>query len=365
MSLISKKQEKNKNNPKDSVGKGNIISNLFLIVLIVGVAYLCYLIFESFIVELLVAVMLVSIFYRPYKWLVKKFGGREKLASLTMCILISLLVIIPMVNLIVVAAQKSISAYNEFNQFLNQEGFEQIIETDIIDRFNFIQVGEEELKNVLMDVAQKSSNWLVGGATNVVKGTTNFVVSLVIIIFSMFFFFVDGHRMLRKLMHWLPLPDDYNKEIFRKFKDVSYSSIISTFVSAVAQGLIGAVGFMIVGLPAFFAGIAMGFLSLLPYIGSAFIWFPVAIFLLITGQLWQGIFLLVWGAGIVSLVDNLIRAYIITGKSQVHPIFIIFSILGGISLFGFWGVILGPLIISLAVTVLHIYEMEYHEVLKK
>jgi len=89
------------------------------------------------------------------------------------------------------------------------------------------------------------------------------------------------------------------------------------------------------------------------------IWLPVGIYLLIAGQIWQGIFLLTWGGLIVSMIDNLIRAYIIKGKAQVHPIFIIFSILGGISLFGFWGIIFGPLIISLAATVMHIYETEY------
>jgi predicted PurR-regulated permease PerM len=74
---------------------------------------------------------------------------------------------------------------------------------------------------------------------------------------------------------------------------------------------------------------------------------------------------MIWGAAIVGVVDNLIRAYMIKGESSVHPIFIIFSILGGISLFGFWGVIFGPLIISIAVTILHIYELEYETVLEK
>ncbi len=109
----------------------------------------------------------------------------------------------------------------------------------------------------------------------------------------------------------------------------------------------------------------MGFLLLLPYFGATLVWFPIAIYLLATGQVWQGIFLLAWGAGVVATSDNLIRAYIIKGKAQVHPIFVIFSIFGGISLFGFWGVIFGPLIISLAVTVLHIFELEYGDILER
>jgi len=103
----------------------------------------------------------------------------------------------------------------------------------------------------------------------------------------------------------------------------------------------------------------MGFLSLLPYIGAGFVWFPAGIYLLFIGKIWQGVFLLIWGIFAVSMIDNVVRAYIIKGKAQIHPILIILSILGGISLFGFWGVFLGPLIISIAITVFHIYELEY------
>lgn len=351
---------------KKTSGKNRtLISKAFLMILLVGVFYVTYLLFAPFLVEILAAAMLVSIFYRPYGWLSRKLGGRKRVASLLMCILISLLVIIPAVNLLIVAGQKSISAYNEFNQYVNQHGFEFVTESPLMEKFKFLNVGGFNIEGVLTDIAQKASNWLVGGATGLVKGTTNFFISLGIIVFTMFFFFVDGEKMLRQIMHWMPISNNYSIEIFNKFRDVSYSSVVATFASAIVQGLLGALGFIIVGLPAFFAGIIMGFTALLPYVGSGLVWFPVAIFLLITGQIWQGIFLLVWGFAIVSLVDNVIRAYVIKEKSQVHPIFIIFSILGGISLFGFWGVIIGPLVISLAVTVLHIYEMEYKEVLER
>ena len=92
--------------------------------------------------------------------------------------------------------------------------------------------------------------------------------------------------------------------LFKKFRDVSFSTMISVFATALAQGTIGAIGFMIVGIPAFFPGVAMGFLSMLPYVGTALIWFPIGVYLLVVGNIWQGVFMLVWGAGVVSLVDN-------------------------------------------------------------
>jgi len=346
------------------------LSKVFLIILLVSVFFACYLIFKPFLIEIFAATVLVSIFYTPYSWLVKKMRGRKNLASLIMCLAIILVVIVPLVNLIVYGAQKSIEAYSETISYLNNDGFEGVIKNStlkdsILSKLNLFGIGDGTIRETTIEAIKKSSNYITSGAAKIAKGTTSFVISLITIIFTMFFFFVDGKKMLEKLMYWTPLPNKYDKEIFKKFRDVSYSTMLSTFVTAIAQGLIGAIGFMIVGLPAFFAGVFMAIFSLIPYIGTAIIWLPVAIYLFIIGEIWQGVFLVIWGAGVVGTVDNLIKAYIIKGKAQVHPIFIIFSILGGISLFGFWGVILGPLIISLAVTILHIYEIEYGETLEK
>jgi len=343
----------------------NFISRIFLIFLIIAIIIACYLIFKPFLVEIIAAAILVSIFYAPYRWLVEKFRGRRNLAALIMCILIAALIIIPLANFMVYAAQKSVDAYSETIKRVDTESLGAIINDGVLEKVNYLGIDQESLKGFIIEMAKKLKDWLVSGGTNFIKGTTNFIISFILIIFTMFFFFVDGSKMVEKLMYWTPLSNKYDKRIFQKFRDVSRSIVLSTFVTAIAQGLIGALGFIIVGVPAFFAGVAMGFLSLVPYIGAAFIWFPVGIYLLLVGEIWQGIFLLVWGGAIVSTVDNLIKAYLIKGKAHVHPIFIIFSILGGIALFGFWGIIFGPLIISLAVTVLHIYELEYESVLEK
>jgi len=344
----------------------NIIPRAFLIFLVVSVLFFCFLIFRPFLIEIIAAAILASIFYTPYQWLAGKLGGRKNLAALVMCILVAVLVIVPLSNFIVYAAQRSIDAYSDLSAMASANDIGGLIaKGGLWEKIDYIGIDREAFKIFIFDLAKNFKDWLVAGGANLIKGTTNFIISLVLIIFTMFFFFVDGERMLEKLMLWTPLPNKYDREIFKKFRDVSYSTIMSTFVTAIAQGIAGAVGFMIVGVPAFFAGVAMAFLSLLPYVGAAFVWVPVAVYLLATGNIWQGIFLLAWGAGIVSTIDNFLRAYLIKGKAQVHPIFIIFSVLGGIALFGFWGIVFGPLIISLAVTILHIYEMEYENILEK
>lgn len=343
----------------------SFLSRAFLFFLIFSVAFAVYKIFQPFLVIILAATILVSIFYAPYEQLVKMFKGRKNLAAFVMCVLVAILVIVPLSNFIVYTAQRSVEAYDKTIVFVNERDLPETIKNTFWAKYNLLGINSDTFKSALVDVAKKVNEWLVNGAGNLIKGTTSFVFSFIMILFTMFFFFADGKKMLDRLMHLTPLSNKYDKEIFKKFSDVSSSIMLSTFVTAIAQGIIGGVGFMIVGLPAFFAGIAMGFLSLMPYIGAAIIWFPAGIYLLVIGKVWQGVFILIWGGAVVSSVDNLLRAYIIKDKAQVHPIFIIFSILGGISLFGFWGVIFGPLIISIAVTILHIYEMEYESVLEK
>ena len=337
----------------------------FLLILLGLVLIGCYFVFRPFLTEILVAAILVSIFYTPYLKLTNFLKGRQNLAALLMCLFLVMLIIIPTVRLVIYAGQQSVTAYAQAVNFFNSHSINGVIQPSalpdkLFGSFNLAQYYDNQtFKNIFLDILKQSSNWLLSGATMLVKGTTSFIVSLFVIIVTMFFFFVDGRKMLERLMYLSPLPNAYDKEIFQKFRTVSYTTILSTFVTASAQGLVGAIGFAVVGFPAFLAGVIVALLSLLPYLGSMIFYVPVGLYYLLVGKIWQGIFILLWGAIIIGNIDNIIRAYMIKGKAQVNPIFVVFSILGGIVLFGFWGVVLGPLIISIAVTIFHIYELEF------
>lgn len=336
----------------------------FLIALLAAVLFVSYLIFKPFLLWVLVAAILTTIFYPWYKFFLRFFRGYKTIASFVMCLLVCLIVLIPVAVIVIYTADRIIEVFPKVMGYFNQESVDMLLENRYTERLQNMGFDIWMAKDYLIDVGTSAANWILAGAKSVAGQVATFLISIPVIIFTMFFFFMDGERMLKRLMHWTPLPNKYDKEIFQQFKDVSFQTIISTFITAIAQGIIGAIGFMVVGLPAFFAALAMGILSLLPYVGTGFVWAPVAAYLLVTGQIWQGVFLAIWGAGVISVSDNVIRAYIIKGKAHVHPIFIIFSILGGIALFGFWGIIFGPLVIALAVTILHIYEMEYKDALE-
>ncbi len=338
----------------------------FLLILVLLVIIGCYLVFRPFLTEILVAAILATIFYRPFNALARFLKGRRNLAAILMCLLLVAVIILPTIRLIVYGADKSVAAYNETVSFFSDHNLNDVFRNDFfqnsalrylnLDKYNF---QDQAFQDAFLSTLKQSSDWLLSGATFAIVETTNFLVSIVLIILAMFFFFVDGKKMLTRFMYLSPLPNKYDQELFRKFRAVSYTTFVSTFVAAIAQGVVGAIGFAIVGFPAFLAGILVALLSLIPYLGSMIFYVPVGIFYLLIGDIWQGIFIFLWGAIVIGTTDNIVRAYMIKDKAEINPIFVLFSILGGIVVFGFWGVILGPLIVALAVTVLHLYELEF------
>ncbi|NCN99642.1 AI-2E family transporter [Candidatus Falkowbacteria bacterium] len=343
----------------------------FLLILVALVIVACYFIFRPFLTEIFVAAILASVFYTPYLRFAKFLHGRKKLAASLMCILLLVIIILPTIQLLAYTGQRSVVAYNATVVFFNEHNTNEIFQADFFNRgvlgylhLSSYDLNSTTLQSTLLEIFKKSSNWLLDGATMALKGTTDFVVSLILVIIAMFFFFVDGQGMLKRLMRISPLPDKYDQTLFLKFRAVSYATFISTFVAAVAQGLVGAIGFAIIGFPALLAGILVALLSLLPYIGAALFYVPMGIYYLLIGNIWQGIFILIWGTMVISTIDNVIRTYMVKGEAEINPIFVLFSILGGVVMFGFWGVVLGPLVVALAVTVFHIYELEFCDMLE-
>lgn len=340
------------------------LSKPFLIALVLATLIACYFVFKPFLTVIVIAAILVTIFYKPYEKLVAFLKGRRNLAALLMCLMLVIVLILPTIKGIVYTADKSVEAYTETTAYFTNHNMSDVLQTPFfvrlhLDGINFDKYNNDVFQNVLLDVLQKSSNWMISGATLILAETTNFIIDLTLIILTMFFFFVDGKKMLNSAMYLLPLDDKYNKEIFHKFREVSYTTMVSTFVVALAQGAVGAIGFAFVGFPAFLAGVLVALLSLLPYVGSMIFYVPVGIYYLIMGQTWQGIFILLWGFLIIGTIDNVIRAWMLKDEAQVNPIFVVFAVLGGIVLFGFWGVVLGPLVVAITVTILHIYSLEF------
>lgn len=339
-------------------------SRIFTVVLLLAVLYFSYLFFKPYLLVIAIAGVLVAIFYPLYKKFLFWTRGKVSLSAIAVCLLVLLIIIVPFSYFAFFLAQRSIEAYSTLSPSING-GVLEFVDAQLIERLDFIDPQVFDVRQTIIDSVIAVRGAILTGATALVRGTTGFVFGLILTLFTMYYLFIDGPALLRRVMRLTPLSNKYDKLIWNKFRDVSHTVMVSTFVTAVAQGVVGAIGFLIVGFPAVIASILMAIASLIPYVGTTLVWGPIAIYLLLTGQIWQGVFLLAWGMIAIGLTDNLLRPYLIKGKAKVHPLIIFFSILGGISLMGFWGIIFGPLVVSLAVTMLHIYELEFSDILER
>lgn len=188
------------------------------------------------------------------------------------------------------------------------------------------------------------------------QGTFEFAASLLITTYLAFFLIRDGDRIVHAMRRALPLAPGHKQELLNKFSTVIRSMVRGNLVVAAIQGALGGLAFWFLGVGgALLWAVAMAFLSLLPAIGAALVWLPVAIWFFVTGAVWQSIALAAWGILVIGLVDNLLRPMLV-GKATLMPDYVVMiTTLGGMAVFGIHGFVLGPVVAAMFFAVWHLY----------
>jgi predicted PurR-regulated permease PerM len=217
--------------------------------------------------------------------------------------------------------------------------------------------GEIKLEQIVQTGVTKASAFVYTNAIGLIKGFSFFLFDLILVLFIAFFMFLQGDDFINAIKQLSPLDPVHNDEILRETETTIKATLWGTVIVAFAQGTLGGVGFLIFGLaqPAFW-GTVMIPASVIPVVGSTIIWGPAAIYLLFTGHVASGVGLILWGGVVVSVIDNILKPILVKGSSETPSIFILFSILGGLTYFGMIGFILGPLILSFLLSLLRIYQ---------
>lgn len=221
------------------------------------------------------------------------------------------------------------------------------------------------LENLAMKFSDKIgevSGSFFSMVTIFVKNISFFVLQIIIFLFAVFFFLIDGSLISDYIRRLVPLAPKQKEALFKKIYDLMRSIIFGTIGGAVAQGFLFWIGLMVVGVenPIFWAIIGAVF-SPVPYVGVGIVWLPIVMSLYLNDHWGSATFLLIWCAGLVSNIDNLVKSYLIGAKSHLHPFAVMLAILGGAFSFGFQGLIFGPFVLMLLLAFLHIYELEFGE----
>lgn len=233
--------------------------------------------------------------------------------------------------------------------------------------FDRLGIGNLDLlRSRFVELLKEASQFIAGRALSIGQDTLRLFVSVGIMLYVLFFFFRDGRLIARNIRASLPLSDEYNAQLIARFTAVVRATVKGNIVIAVVQGLIGGSTFWALGVQgALLWGTLMTFLSLLPAVGSALVWGPAAIYLIVTGSAVKGAILIFVGVAVIGLVDNLLRPILVGRDTKLPDYVVLISTLGGISIFGINGFVIGPLIAALFMAVWTLFRDEKAEVARE
>jgi predicted PurR-regulated permease PerM len=303
-------------------------------------------------------VILAIVFTPLYRRALRSLRHRRTLAALATLVIIVLIVILPLTLITVLLVQEGSGVYERIQsgEFDIGRYFQQVFNalpgwvTSLLDRFGLTNLSVVQQR--LSEAARKSSQFFAGQALNLGQNMVNFVLSLFIMLYLLFFLLRDGDALVDRIRAAIPLRPEHLRPLARGFTGVIRATVKGTLVVAVVQGALGGLIFWILGIhaPALWAAL-MAVLSLLPAVGTALVWLPVAIYLLVTGETWQGLVLIAFGVVVIGLVDNVLRPILVGKDTRMPDYVVLISTLGGIAIFGINGFVIGPVIAAMFMSV--------------
>jgi predicted PurR-regulated permease PerM len=310
------------------------------------------------------ACVIALLFYPLHVRLVRLWGS-PSLAALTTLAACLAIGIIPTLFVVGSFVQEGAALYQRLQsgdlnpgEFIDRikQGFPVV--QDFLDRFN---VDINKIKADLSSAAINVSRFIAQNAAQFGQGTVQFLVSLCLMLYVAFFMLRDGAGLVRLLVRALPLGDERERLLFDKFAEVTRATVKGNLVVAVVQGTLGGIIFWLLGIQgALLWGVIMTLLSLIPVVGAGLIWGPVAIYLFAVGDWVQGVILVAFGAGVIGLVDNILRPILVGRDTKLPDYIVLLSTLGGFVLFGMNGFVLGPLTAVVFVAVWEIFIREFN-----
>ena len=319
------------------------------------------------------AAILALLFNPLQRWLVKRLNGRRNLAAALSLIACICIVVIPGSLILASLAQEATGLYNRLSR--SQLDLVTIVEqigdalpSWVVQALSVFELGNlEQVQARLNSFVAQAAQFVASRALSIGQGTAQLFVSLGVMLYVLFFLFRDGAGVAVTIRRASPLSNFHTDYILRKFATVVKATVKGNVIIAIIQGSIGGITFWFLGIEAALLwGVLMAVLSLLPAIGSFLVWAPVAIYLLLTGDYLRGAILLAVGVFVISLIDNLLRPPLVGKDTRLPDYVVLVSTLGGISLFGINGFVIGPLIAALFFAVWSLFAnreraLEMHE----
>lgn len=328
----------------------------FLLALAMGISILFFVVIRAFVLAVLLAAVFAGLAYPLYRWLLARMGARTAAAATLLILLVG--VGIPVAGFLTLVATEAVQISQGVETWFQEEDRMAEIQ-GLLSRIPFADglfpEGDRILEQV-QEAAGGTSSFLMGRLAAATRGTLSFFLQILVLFYALFYFLIDGPKILASILQYIPLERGQKDELLERFVSVTRATLRGSLLIGLLQGTVAGLAFWVAGVPGpAFWGTVMVVLSIIPIIGAVLIWLPAGIYLIMAGQVGAGVALLAWCAVVVGSIDNLLRPRLIGRDARMSDLLILLSTLGGIILFGAVGFIVGPIVAALFVTVWHIY----------
>jgi len=336
----------------------------FLGILTLFAVVVAFIITRPFLYPLAAAIVLAVVFNPIHQRILLWTKGKASLAALFSTLTLLFVFGIPIFILISVAANEAVSAAQYLTRRSAAEGGFTLFLTTIAERAlrfmgHWVDLSKYDVRGAINSHVQQAGVWVLGSGAAILGGFARLLVSTLITLVIVYFLFRDGRNWIHRAVGVIPLSPEQARRLINNISDTIIANVYGILSVGLAQGVLTGMAMAFVGIESpLLLGLGAAFASVIPVIGAGIVWIPAGLYLIFTNAVWKGIFVLLWGSIVISSADNIVRPWVVSGKVQLHPLVLLFFILGGVEAFGFLGLFLGPVIASVMVVLFAMFREE-------
>ncbi len=327
---------------------------------------------------LFLTVRLYLPFFQPIAWaavialllnpinrvLCRMFKDRRGLAAFILCLCFVAFIFIPVVAGLARVTTQAIEVVTDLSHKIQEKEISLVPNREKHPRvyalgktfFEKVEKFQKDIESSVLSAISWTGQFLLSRGTTIFRNTVKFVLQVVFMVVTLFYLFRDGERFVKGIRGLLPVPREEADHIIKKIQQVLEATLYGSLLTSLAQGVLGILIFALLGFgSSILLGILIALASFIPLIGTAIVWAPAVFYLLVKGFYIKALILFLYSALLISQIDSIIRPFFISGRTEIHNLFIFFSIFGGIKLFGFLGIFLGPILVAMSLSIIHIY----------
>ena len=343
-------------------------NGLILILLLLSTLAILWL-FTPFLPSLFMSLLICIATYSSFTSLSQKYSPKQ--SSLIITLVVTIVLIIPLSYVMLVSGIEVSSLINKIQNDFQIDDISRILDQTIIGlplSDSMREFLDSSLRNNIEGLAIMYKDFSIMILKSIAALSSKFIFFVIIIIFSLYYFYVDGSSLVSKLKEISPLDSKINNLLFNQFSGLSVTLVGSVFLISIIQGVVFSIGVMMIGFPVLFFGVAMALAGFIPILGGLFVWLPLSLYLFAIGETTSALIIVIFGALLAGgLIDNFLRPIIIQKLSAAmnhksalnHTLITVLSTLAGIIQLGILGLFIGPIIAAMTITIFEIYRVQF------